>query len=125
MLQDKSIEEILSSIKKKDLSVKEVIEHYLTQIKKFNPILNAIVSMKDEQNIIDEAIKMDNSKDKKGSLFGMPIAIKDLSDVENFPTTYGYINSKNNFPKKILLFVNRLIGNGVIIIGKTNTAELV
>ena len=97
MLQDKSIEEILSSIKKKDLSVKEVIEHYLTQIKKFNPILNAIVSMKDEQNIIDEAIKMDNSKDKKGSLFGMPIAIKDLSDVENFPTTYGYINSKNNF----------------------------
>ena len=47
----------------------------------------------------DEAIKMDNSKDKKGSLFGMPIAIKDLSDVENFPTTYGYINSKNNFPK--------------------------
>jgi len=38
MLQDKSIEEILSSIKKKDLSVKEVIEHYLTQIKKFNPI---------------------------------------------------------------------------------------
>ena len=33
MLQDKSIEEILSSIKKKDLSVKEVIEHYLTQIK--------------------------------------------------------------------------------------------
>ena len=124
MLQDKSIEEILSSIKKKDLSVKEVIEHYLTQIKKFNPILNAIVSMKDEQNIIDEAIKMDNSKDKKGSLFGMPIAIKDLSDVENFPTTYGYINSKNNFPKKNSLFVNRLIGNGVIIIGKTNTAEL-
>ena len=54
----------------------------------------------------------------------MPVAIKDLTDVKGFKTTYGFPGSKNNQPKKNSLFVNRLIDKGAIIIGKTNTAEL-
>ena len=57
-------------------------------------------------------------------LNGLPLAIKDLTDVEGFKTTYGFQGSKNNQPKKNSLFVNRLIDKGAIIIGKTNTAEL-
>ena len=53
-----------------------------------------------------------------------PIAIKDLSDAVGFKTTYGFPGSKNNQPKKNSLFVSRLIDKGVIVIGKTNTAEL-
>ena len=33
----------------------------------------------------------DNSKDKKKPLFGLPLACKDLFDVEGLPSTYGYI----------------------------------
>ena len=37
MLQNKSIEEIILLIKSKDLSVKEVIEHYLKKLNNHNP----------------------------------------------------------------------------------------
>ena len=52
MLENKSVKEIISFIKKKDVSVKEIVNFYLDRIKKFNPYLNAIVSIKDEEEII-------------------------------------------------------------------------
>ena len=55
MLENKSVKEIISLIKKKDVSVKEIVGLYFERIKKFNPSLNAIVSIKDEEEIIKEA----------------------------------------------------------------------
>ena len=52
MLENKSVKEIVSLIHKKEVSVKEVVSFYLDRIKKFNPSLNAIVSIKDEEEII-------------------------------------------------------------------------
>ena len=43
MLENKSILEITSLIKSKEISAKEVVEFYLERIKKYNPALNAIV----------------------------------------------------------------------------------
>ena len=54
MLENKSVKEIISLIKKKDVSVKEIVGLYFERIKKFNPSLNAIVSIKDEEQIIDQ-----------------------------------------------------------------------
>ena len=51
MLENKSVKEIISLINKKEISVKEVVHFYLDRIKKFNPSLNAIVSIKDEEEI--------------------------------------------------------------------------
>ena len=51
MLENKSVKEIISLIKKKDVSVKEIVGLYFERIKKFNPSLNAIVSIKDEEEI--------------------------------------------------------------------------
>ena len=96
----------------------------MDRIEKLNPDLNAIVLQKDRQLIIKEAIEKDKAKEIDKSLNGLPIAIKDLTDVAGFKTTYGFPGSKNNQPKKNSLFVNRLINKGAIIIGKTNTAEL-
>ena len=125
MFEDKSISEIILLIQSKKVSVKEVVEFYLERIKKYNPTLNAIVLQRDEQNILDEA----NSIDKKGidknkPLIGLPMACKDLFDIEGFPSTYGYLDFKNNIAKKNSIIVDRLKKSGAIIIGKTNTAEL-
>ena len=124
MLENLSVEEIQNNIKSREISIKEVIEYYLDRIEKINPDLNAIVLQKDRELIIKEAIKKDNAKELDKPLNGLPLAIKDLTDVEGFKTTYGFPGSKNNQPKKNSLFVNRLIDKGAIIIGKTNTAEL-
>ena len=124
MLENQSVEEIQNNIKSREISIKEVIEYYLDRIDKFNPDLNAIVLQKDRELIIKEAITKDNAKEIDKPLNGLPVAIKDLTDVVGFKTTYGFPGSKNNQPKKNSLFVNQLIDKGAIIIGKTNTAEL-
>ena len=124
MLENLSVEEIQNNIKSREISIKEVIEYYLDRIDKVNPRLNAIVLQKDKELIIQEAITKDNAKEIDKPLNGLPVAIKDLTDVKGFKTTYGFPGSKNNQPKKNSLFVNRLIDKGAIIIGKTNTAEL-
>ena len=124
MIENQSVEEIQNNIKSRQISIKDVIEYYLNRIEKFNPDLNAIVLQKDRELLLKEAIQKDNAKEIDKPLNGLPIAIKDLTDVEGFKTTYGFPGSKNNQPKKNSLFVNRLIDKGAIIIGKTNTAEL-
>ena len=53
-----------------------------------------------------------------------PISVKDLIDVVDFPTTYGFPGYKDYFPKKNSLIVGRQLDAGGIMIGKTNTAEL-
>ena len=124
MLDNLSVEEIQKNINNRQISIKEVLVYYLERIEKFNKDINAIVLQKDRELLIKEAEQKDNLKNSKKILNGLPIAIKDLSDVVGLKTTYGYEGSKNNSPKKNSLFVDKLIDNGAIIIGKTNTAEL-
>ena len=124
MLENQSVYEIQKNIRSRQISVKEVLEYYLDKIEKLNPKLNAIVLQKDRELLIKDAIEKDNNKEIEKPLNGLPIAIKDLTDVVGFKTTYGFPGSKNNQPKKNSLFVNRLIDKGAIVIGKTNTAEL-
>ena len=124
MLNNQSVKEIQKSIYSRQISIKEVVEYYLDKIEKLNPSLNAIVLQKDRKLIIKEAIEKDKAREVDKPLNGLPIAVKDLTDVVGFKTTYGYPGSKDNEPKKNSLFVNRLINKGAIIIGKTNTAEL-
>ena len=124
MLENQTVEEIQKNIKNREISIKEVIEYYLNKIEKLNPNLNAIILQKDRELLLKDAIEKDNIRETDKPLNGLPLAIKDLTDVVGFKTTYGYPGSKNNQPKKNSLFVNRLIDKGAIIIGKTNTAEL-
>ena len=70
------------------------------RIKKYNPSLNAIVSIKDEEQIINEANDKDKNFDESKPLFGLPLASKDLLDVVDFPTTYGFPGYRDYFPNK-------------------------
>ncbi len=124
MLENKSVKEIISLIKTKEASIKEIVSFYLERIKKYNISLNAIVSIKDEEQIINEAKHKDENFDESKPLFGLPLASKDLLDVVDFPTTYGFPGYKDYFPKKNSIIVDRQIEAGGIMIGKTNTAEL-
>ena len=57
MFENKSISEIISLIQSKEVLVKEVVEFYLQRIKKYNPTLNAIVLLKEEERILDNKPK--------------------------------------------------------------------
>ena len=126
ILKDLPVEQIVSHITSKELSVDEVVEYYLERIKKFNHSLNAIVSLRNEGEIREEARNKKLHKSKEGKemlLFGLPLAVKDLTDVEGLPTSYGLPELKNNIANQNSIIVDRLINHGAIIIGKTNTPE--
>ena len=98
MFEDKSISKIISLIQSKEVSVKEVVEYYLKRIKKYNSTLNAIVLQEDERKILDEANSIDKKDQiKEKPLAGLPMACKDLFDIEGLPSTYGYPDFKNKF----------------------------
>ena len=124
MLENKSVKEIISNVHSGKLKAKEVVKFYLDRIQAYNPSLNAIVSKKNDDEIIKQTEEYDLDSLRKKPLAGLPFASKDLLDVNGFPTTYGFPGYKNYFPTKNSLIIDRLIDAGATIIGKTNTAEL-
>lgn len=105
----------------------ETMEAYLDRIEALNPHVNAIVSLKDRQTLLDAARAADAELDagrSRGWLTGMPMAVKDLSDVAGLPTSMGSANQTGRPAGEDALHVARCRAAGAIFIGKTNTPEM-
>ena len=118
--------QLSEKIQNLELTSEVILETYLEKIKKFNPKINAIVSMKNRNVLLENCKKIDKLR-KKGEklkpLSGLPIAIKDLEDTKDIPTTYGSQIYSNYQPKNDSPMVANLRESGLLIIGKTNTPE--
>ncbi len=64
------------------------------------------------------------SGDPQGPLHGIPVAIKDIFDTEDFPTEYGTPLHAGRTPDADATVVSRLRQAGAVILGKTVTTEL-
>ncbi len=127
MITHLSVREQIDLISKKEIKVEELFQEYLSNIEKLNPKLNAIVSLRDKDWIIDKAKAKDEQKvdvTRKQILFGLPFVSKELFDVTGLPTTYGILDYRNNFPQNDSLIVKKIKHQGATIIGKSNMAEL-
>ena len=124
-MEKRSLKEIIGLLKNRKISQKELLQYYFSRIEKFNPTLNGLVSLRNMDEIFNDLEKLKNHsvQKKTNSLFGIPLAVKDLIDVKGLPTTYGVPKYKNNVAKKNSIIVDRLISSGALIIGKTNTPE--
>jgi len=116
--------DIARRVREREISVSEVMRGHLDQIRRFNPTLNAICTLIPEDDAIAQARSADERLDKNaGSLYGLPIAVKDLALTKGIRTTFGSRIYKDFIPNQDALFVERLKLAGAIIIGKTNTPE--
>ncbi|NJR43388.1 MAG: amidase, partial [Akkermansiaceae bacterium] len=61
--------------------------------------------------------------DEVGPLHGIPIAIKDLTPTRGKRTTMGSRTHEHWVPDRSAVIVDRLLGAGAILIGKTTTPE--
>jgi aspartyl-tRNA(Asn)/glutamyl-tRNA(Gln) amidotransferase subunit A len=95
----------------------------LRQIERLNPMLNAFITVIDEQPT--ETIKASSpSNTITNMLRGIPIAVKDLFDTAGVRTTIGSTFFANHIPETNAFVVERLKQAGARIIGKTNTHEI-
>lgn len=106
---------------KGDVSPTDVARACLGRIEAYNGALNAIVTQ--NERMLEDARALENSTRPKGPLYGIPVGIKDATDVAGMRTTYGSPLFANHVPRKDALVVQRLRAAGAVIVGKTNTPE--
>lgn len=113
--------EIASGIKSKIFSAVEVLEAHLAHISKYNPALNAIITL--NENAMAHAKSADEALSNGmvwGPLHGVPVSFKDLFETKGILTTWGHELGKENIPKVNAPIVERLLSAGAIVLGKTN-----
>ncbi|THV20699.1 amidase [Peteryoungia ipomoeae] len=109
-----------------DLKAEAVMAAYLDRIARLNPQINALVSLRSPDNLLEEARRADQARAQGrllGPLHGLPIAIKDLSEAAGIRCTYGSTLFHDYIPDYDDIQVERIRRAGAIIIGKTNTPE--
>ena len=117
--------DLVRMIRRKDVSVTEVMEAHLAQVDRVNPTVNAIVTYHPDR-ALDQARKADEAiarNEAQGPLFGLPIAHKDLVLTKGVRTTYGSPIFRDFIPDQDELIVERLKQAGAISFGKTNVPE--
>lgn len=113
-------------IRQKQLSPIELVDAHLARIEKLNPRLNAFVQV-DAEGARRQARAAEDAVTRNqplGSLHGVPISIKSSIEVKGLRCEAGTrirtgLVSKNDAP-----LVSRLRQTGAIILGNTNTPEL-
>ncbi len=107
-------------------SCHEVMSAYLDHIGSLNGSVNAIVALRDREELLREACARDDELSRgesRGPMHGFPHAVKDLQAVAGIRTTQGSPILKDFVPSADALMVARLRHAGAIFIGKTNTPE--
>jgi amidase len=107
---------------RKDISSEDLMRATLARIEAVNGHVNAVVYLKDEDVLLAQARAADKEP-RRGWLHGMPMAIKDLANVEGFETSMGSPVFAGNVAPKDDVMVARLREAGAVFIGKTNTPE--
>nr|WP_178113535.1 amidase [Pseudomonas sp. ANT_H12B] len=114
------------AIHARQVSCREVMQAYLAQIERFNPQVNALVSLRPAEELLTEADTCDRQLDQgrsRGWMHGMPQAIKDLAATAGLRTTMGSPLFAEQVPPHDAISVARVRDCGAIIIGKTNVPE--
>ncbi|MCP4301368.1 MAG: amidase [Gammaproteobacteria bacterium] len=115
-----------AAIRQRHVRCKDVMQAYLARIHRYNPVYNAIVSMVDDDVLIEAAEYADRELDNgeyRGWMHGMPHAVKDLSDAKGLPTAMGSPIFAGQVADKDGVMISRIRDQGAIFIGKTNTPE--
>jgi amidase len=105
--------------------VRPFVDGYLARIKAVDthgPSLHAVIEVNPDATAIADAL--DRADARNGSLFGVPVLIKDNIDTgDKMLTTAGSLALTASKPPHDAFIVSRLRASGAVILGKTNLSE--
>ncbi len=114
---------MVARLKEGSLSPEEAIDASLARIREVDPVINAVPTLC-EKRARERAKKIPQAgRDDPGFLHGLPVLVKDLTDVEGVRTTYGSPLFADHVPSRSDYLVERLESMGGVVLGKTNTPE--
>lgn len=131
MLFDQDATFYAQQLKAREVTVSELVERALENIKRLNPKLNAVVHVQREDaltkaRLFDEKISSLNDRELKELpfFFGVPILLKDLGqDEAKQPSTSGAKLLGSHVAQSTDHFVQKVLDAGFIVVGRTNTPE--
>jgi len=120
--------DVAAAIRAREVSPSEVLDHYLGQVDRLDPHLNAFAFRDDERaradaRAADDLVASAAAEDLP-AFCGVPIPIKDLYDVAGWPTSNGSRAGSDEPASDDELSVGRLRGAGFVLMGKTTAPEL-
>jgi aspartyl-tRNA(Asn)/glutamyl-tRNA(Gln) amidotransferase subunit A len=107
------------------LSPLEAVDALLERIRRRNPTLHSFIAVYEAEARLaaEGADKAIRSGHRVGPLHGVPIALKDLVDLEGRVTTGGSKVWEKRVSTVTATIAERLVAAGMIVLGKTHTVE--
>ncbi len=124
-LHEMEIRDLAPLLEQRQVSPVEITDLLLRRIDVLDRRLNSFITVLAD-GAMAAARKAESeilAGDYKGPLHGVPVAIKDLFDVEGVPTTCGSRILAQSRAKANAVAVQQLLDAGVVILGKTNMHE--
>ena len=120
-----TIPQMQEAMARKQLTSRQLVEHYLIRIAIYEDHLNAALAI--NPKALEEADALDRERAQgriRGPLHGIPVALKDNIHTTNMPTTGGALVFAGFIPPYEATLTRNLKDAGAIIIAKTGLTEL-
>ncbi len=117
-----SASELLGRLKRREIGSLELLDHYIARVERLDGKVNAVV-VRDFERARERARALDDALargETAGPLHGLPMTIKELFQLAGTPTTFGFVEFRDNIAASNALVVDRLLDAGAVIFGKTN-----
>jgi amidase len=126
-LWKKSAVEVVGLLKKREVSPLDLVDVAEKRIAAVEPHVNALPTLcldraREHARALTEG-KRREAEGEAGWLGGLPVSIKDLTDVAGVRTTYGSPIFADHVPQKSHPVVERIERKGGIVVAKSNTPE--
>ena len=118
--------QVVAALRSGAVSSREVLTAMLERIDRWNPELNAVVTL-DRDRAFDAAGRADDAIARSGPtgpLHGLPMTVKDAFETAGMRTTSGATEYGQHVPTQDAEPVRRLRAAGAIVFGKTNLPRL-
>ncbi len=122
---DLPVHALSAAIQARKLSPVELTDALLTRIERLDGKLHAFIALyaKEARLAAEAADKAIRAGHAVGPLHGIPIAVKDLVDIEGRITTGGSKVWRDRVSPATATLARKLIAAGMIVLGKTHTVE--
>src|SRR5688500_4984104 len=125
MPAERTVAQLAQALRSREISAAAVCDQCLAAITRRNPSLNAFITVFADQ-AREQARRADDeiaAGRYRGPLHGVPVALKDLIDVKDSPTTAASRVREGHVAVSDAPVVTRLREAGAVLIGKTNLHE--
>ena len=114
--------ELLSMLRRGQISPLELAAEYIQQIERLNPQLHALVDF-DADRVRAQARALENSSGPRGPLFGLPMTIKSSIATAGYRCETGSLLHRGYVPHENATVVDRIKQAGAVVLGTTNCPE--